>query len=515
MNKFSCFNLNFLLLTFYFLLPPFLAAQTPEWVYQHESPYPNAIAVDSAGNTYTTGCIARNDTGGVGIIALYPVGVLKWLYFRDFGSGGTGEIGKDIVFKFNRIYLTGGTGMNQLVVVSIDTSGQELWLYGDTLAAEGRAISISFSQNLYVAGIKYPSPPDWVVIKLNSLGNEVWRYVYDGPAGSYDEAADIAIDRNENIYVGGYSTGIGTNTDFTVIKLNSAGNEKWVYRYNGPANLRDEIETIALDTSGNVYMTGWSSGFDWDICVIKIDSAGNEQWVYRHNGSADWSDRSYDLAIDDTMNVYVCGGSYEDTIPLLTVIKLDSDGNEQWCYLSAGPSGRGGGAGCIALDGFGGVYAGGGYRNASGRRQIALVKLDTAGNELWTYIHPHIPPSSNYDNTSDIVVDIAGNIYVCGKIAVLSFNDDIVVMKFAAPVSTREEMYNNLRINIVVSILRGGIELFPRKDGNLEIYDVLGRLVVRQTLCKGSKYFCPLSTGVYFVKLTSEGKTAGRKVIIL
>src|SRR4030042_858395 len=269
-----------------------------QYVNPQSSEYPSSITTDSIGNTYTAGCIFVGSRRGLGIIQLNGTGVNEWFYFND--TLGVGEIGCDITFAFNKIFLTGGTGNNVLVVLCVDTVGQELWLFGDTLAVEGRAIGVSSSQHIYVAGIKYPAPPDWVVLKLESLGNECWRYVYDGPAGSYDEAVDITIDKNENIYVGGYSTGFGTSTDFTVIKLDSAGNEQWVYRYDGPANYRDELKAISIDTLSNIYITGWSWGIGWDFCVVKIDTAGQERWLYRYNGQASVGDLVYDLTIDDS-----------------------------------------------------------------------------------------------------------------------------------------------------------------------------------------------------------------------
>ncbi|MEO0182347.1 MAG: SBBP repeat-containing protein, partial [candidate division WOR-3 bacterium] len=232
-----------ILITFHFFLltSPFLFSQTPEWVYQYVNPqsteYPYAITVDSIGNTYTTGCIFIGTSRGLGVIHLDYTGTNGWVYFND--TLGVGETGYDIIFAFNRIYLVGETGNDDLIVACIDTLGSELWLYCDTFASCGYAIGVSESHHIYVAGIKYPSPPDWVVVKLDSLGNLCWRYVYDGPAGSYDEASSIVIDGNENIYVGGYSTGLGTAEDFTVIKLDSAGQEQWVYRYDGPASYND------------------------------------------------------------------------------------------------------------------------------------------------------------------------------------------------------------------------------------------------------------------------------------
>jgi len=505
-----------LILILSLLLAPFSFAQTPEWVYQHESPYPNAITVDSAGNTYTTGCIARNDTGGVGIIALNPAGVLKWFYFRDFGSGGTGEIGKDIVIKFHKIYLTGGTGMRQLVIVSVDTTGQELWLYVDTFAAEGRAIAVSSSHYIYVCGIKYPAPSDWAVIKLDSLGNECWRYVYDGPAGSYDEATSIIVDRNENIYVGGYSTGFGTAEDFTVLKLDSAGHLVWKYRYDGPANDWDEPNAMALDTFGNIYIAGWSWGVGWDFCVVKIDSSGQEEWVYRYNGLANVEDLLYDLVVDDSGNVYLSGVSTNDTLQLFTLIKVDSGGNERWCFIDAGPPGyKGGIAHRIGVDGLGGIYGAGFLRNMWDIAQIAVVKLNSSGELAWWYIYPHNPPSPWLDVTHDMVVDVYGNVYLAGRICVSSWNDDIVVMKFASSQGVvKEVMKNEIRKkNKNATIFKGGIEFLPDEDCGVKVYDVSGRMKVEKTFQRGKKEYIPLQPGVYFLRFEGKNRTV-KKVVI-
>ncbi|MEO0127985.1 MAG: hypothetical protein ABIL44_09575, partial [candidate division WOR-3 bacterium] len=127
----------FLFLTFHFLLSPSnLFAQTPEWVYQHDSPYPNAIAVDSFGNTYTTGCIARNDTNGLGVIALDNGGNLKWLYFND--TLGDWAYGNDIIFNSAKIYVAGyvqfANGNKDLIVSCVDTAGQAQWIYRDTVS---------------------------------------------------------------------------------------------------------------------------------------------------------------------------------------------------------------------------------------------------------------------------------------------------------------------------------------------------------------------------------------------
>ena len=58
-----------------------------------------------------------------------------------------------------------------------------------------------------------------------------------GPANSDDEATAIAIDGVGNIYVTGYSPG-SVGYDYATIKYNSAGQQQWVRRYDGPSALR-------------------------------------------------------------------------------------------------------------------------------------------------------------------------------------------------------------------------------------------------------------------------------------
>src|SRR6266516_6773880 len=98
---------------------------------------------------------------------------------------------------------------------------------------------------------------------------------------SYDGATAIDVDDSGNVYVTGSSTGSGTGSDYATIKYDSLGQEQWVARYNGPGNDADLATGIAIDGSGNVYVTGGSAG---DYATVKYDSAGQQQWVARYNG---------------------------------------------------------------------------------------------------------------------------------------------------------------------------------------------------------------------------------------
>ena len=59
---------------------------------------------------------------------------------------------------------------------------------------------------------------DYATIKYNSAGQEQWVARYDGPGHFVDYGAAIAVDASDNVYVTGSSLGSGTNLDYATIK---------------------------------------------------------------------------------------------------------------------------------------------------------------------------------------------------------------------------------------------------------------------------------------------------------
>jgi len=144
------------------------------------------------------------------------------------------------------------------------------------------------------------------------------------------------------------------------------------------------------------------------------------------------------------------------------------------------------------------------------------MKLNSLGDTLWTYVYNHSPPSPGGDVVHDITADGLGNIYVVGRICVSTWDDDIVVMKFAAQSMVKEVMYNEpMKRNFGATVFKDGVEFLPQENCGLKVYNVLGRMVVNQVLHQNQKAFIPLQPGVYFMWVEEGKREVIKKVIIL
>jgi len=169
----------------------------------------------------------------------------------------------------------------------------------------GEAIAVDAYGNVYVIGWGGANNYNYITIKYNNSGEIQWASEYDGPTNSDDQALAIAIDNSGNTYVTGASEGNGTDMDYATIKYNSLGVQQWAERYNGPGNSGDWAYSIAVDASGNVYITGNSVGSSSysDYATVKYNSYGEEQWVSRYNGPVNAFENVYSLTLDNSGNV--------------------------------------------------------------------------------------------------------------------------------------------------------------------------------------------------------------------
>src|SRR5262245_3286602 len=167
--------------------------------------------------------------------------------------------------------------------------------------------------NIYVTG-QSTGPGtnyDYATVKYDAAGNQQWARRYDGPstvvASDYDNAVALAVDPNGNVFVTGNSS-----DDFATVKYDAAGNAVWVRRYNGPGAGADWANSIAADASGNSYVTGSSYGnstTQYDFATLSYDPSGAVRWTERYNGPGNGYDTAYSIAVHSSGDVYVSGSS--------------------------------------------------------------------------------------------------------------------------------------------------------------------------------------------------------------
>ena len=153
----------------------------------------------------------------------------------------------------------------------------------------------------------------------------VWLWAKKAGGTGDDYGQSIATDSSGNSYVTGYFAGTATfgdteltssgSTDIFVAKLDSGGNWLWAKKAGGTSS--DTGRSIATDSSGNSYVIGYFAGTatfgdteltssgNNDIFVAKLDSGGNWLWVMKAGGTD--LDVGKSIAIDSSGNSYVTG----------------------------------------------------------------------------------------------------------------------------------------------------------------------------------------------------------------
>jgi hypothetical protein len=258
---------------------------------------------------------------------------------------------------------------------------------------------------------------DYVTIKYDTGGTALWVTRFHANENSSDWAQGIALDRNYSTIVTGYS-GFNPYYNIETIKYDMAGNPIWTRGYSGIVTTGDYGQAVAVDSSGNIYVAGYSvpvsESSDYWV-TLKYDAAGDLKWAVNHYGLPGGDSKATAVATDGRGNVFVGGyfwngsGSYED----FCTICYDTLGNQKWIATWGGAGGAPDEITNVAATGDGGVCVTGTSltsNSSSGYSTWETIRYDSTGKQTWAQNY-----SSGQSLTNGMAVDKEGNVVVVGQ----------------------------------------------------------------------------------------------------
>lgn len=350
----------------------------------------STMAIDGSGNIIiagaTDGGLFSRSFGGLdAFVAKFDVDGND-IWSRQFGSSGFDGVVSAAVDKSGNIYLVGYSshyllnnnvypaGMSTFVR-KCNSTGSELWTiqFGSDPYDEVGSLTLDSLGNVYVVGSKFVRTdghgPDYKIgflSKYDSNSNELWTRVFEFPDSSLS-AKSVVVNSSGEIYIAGQNIKLNSyplgDIDAFLKKYSSAGDEIWTRKFGAPT-ANDGINSVTVDSSGNIYVAGYTYS---DAFLRKYDSTGSELWT-RQFGSYGGAE-AFSVSTDISGNIYVAGYINNYTRDQVRsdgddafIRKYDSSGNELWDYQFG--TGSRDVAYSVAIDRSGSIYVAGSTEGA-------------------------------------------------------------------------------------------------------------------------------------------------------
>ena len=286
----------------------------------------------------------------------------------------------------------------------------------------------------------------WAKSPVGSTGSGSNSVVVDGSGNTYVTGGF----RGSSVSFGGIVLSSSGNSNMYIVKYDATGNVVWAQSSSGSStNSGNGGNSIALDGSGNIYVTGYfksttitfgsttltNAGYtgSQDFFIVKYSSSGSFVWAKSAGGTAD--DLGNSIAVDASGNIYVTGSFSSSSITFgsitlanasitdMFIVKYDASGTELWAKSPTTGSSFGN---SITVDGSGNPIVTGNFSDSTvifgsiiltntpspggSFSNIFVVKYDASGNEVWAK-----SAGGRYsDEGHAIVADGLGNTYVTG-----------------------------------------------------------------------------------------------------
>ncbi|MBN2537621.1 hypothetical protein JXB37_05040 [candidate division WOR-3 bacterium] len=349
-----------------FLVVALSSAGAERWVDNDTTGRVEDICVGEDGLVYAVGSVDSAPTNPRFTVVCYDRwGERRWQYRARAADNLDGRALAVCPRSENGVYVCGWVDFPghwyQFTVVALDSSGTEVWL--DTLGAAGlspdeaRDIVVGPDGNVYACGMLSPDTvyPQGAVVSFTTNGAIRWR------AWPEVSPTSICAGSDGNLYVGGSHDSLN-RPDLTVVSVAPGGTQRWRYSYDAGGRGSLDMDAVKDITwgDGSIYAGGQACRDDHyiDAFIVSLNPQGGERWLYWFRGPYNSFNWVNELVF--TPDGYIHGAGLMCSL-LSSVAEwcLTPAGDTVWVFKrdSEGPNAAG--AECIASDSVGNVYLGG------------------------------------------------------------------------------------------------------------------------------------------------------------
>jgi len=348
--------------------------------------------IQATNNSLYLGGIAQPDTGRSQCLLIKSSLSGEQIWLKQYGYPGYHSFTYSLIQSDSKLLLCGDikteTGECDAMLICVDTTGQLMWqksygipslnesLKNIKLLPDGGFIACGF-----ITETRDNDPQnDILVMKFSPNGELIWQQAYGFENNDYADAIEV-VDDGYVLTADVKQSSLERNDyDIYVMKIDTAGNLMWDIIVGD--ELENGCQSATISSSGDFMVVGESTGAEgpaFDLTVVRVNSAGG--LVYFKNIPVSGADAGFSIAEFKPDTFLITGYSNSNSKgsnPLDVLLSIiDGQGNElsrdtptKETFYAAGKAIENGDSQAILIGGFNSVLNGINHTGNGGKLKI-------------------------------------------------------------------------------------------------------------------------------------------------